>query len=300
MIPRARFFLMVITIGSWAAGIATASGGRPDSLHVVLSPEAKEELQLLNYGSDRGLGIQTSLIGTYVRSHELLVYPFYEYTTNKDQEYKPEEIGYPGNEDFRGKATEKEALIFLSYGVSDALAFEVESAIWSNATLSKAPDDPSTMPPKLEESGFGDTQAEVRWRWWQETEGRPEFFSYFETVFPFQHDKKILGTQDWEFVQGFGLIKWFSWGTMSGRVSASYTTSPGTLDLGEVGLEWLKRFSPKFRAAVLVEGEQDEWALIPEAQWHWSPRSFLKVNNGFGLTSKAPDQAPEVGVVFSF
>jgi hypothetical protein len=49
-----------------------------------------------------------------------------------------------------------------------------------------------------------------------------------------------------------------------------------------------------------VEGEQDEVALIAELQWRLSPRATLKLNNGFGLTNKAPDQAPEIGIALSF
>jgi hypothetical protein len=40
--------------------------------------------------------------------------------------------------------------------------------------------------------------------------------------------------------------------------------------------------------------------LIPEVQWHVSDSIFIKFNSAVGLTSKATDWAPEVGVVFSF
>ena len=49
-----------------------------------------------------------------------------------------------------------------------------------------------------------------------------------------------------------------------------------------------------------------EWkpitGIIPpltEAQWHLSDRVFVRFNNGLGLTSKATDWAPEVGIVIS-
>jgi hypothetical protein len=35
-------------------------------------------------------------------------------------------------------------------------------------------------------------------------------------------------------------------------------------------------------------------------QWQLAPSALLKLNNGFGLTSKAPDLAPEVGIAFSW
>ena len=40
-------------------------------------------------------------------------------------------------------------------------------------------------------------------------------------------------------------------------------------------------------------------SLLTEAQWHCSRTIFIRFNSGFGLTSKATDWAPEVGVVFS-
>ena len=49
-----------------------------------------------------------------------------------------------------------------------------------------------------------------------------------------------------------------------------------------------------------VEGSQDEWELITEAQWFLRPNIFLKLNNAVGVTSKATDWAPEIGVMFSF
>ncbi|HEX3112854.1 MAG TPA: hypothetical protein VHU20_06275, partial [Candidatus Eisenbacteria bacterium] len=252
------------------------------------------------YLRDRGTGVATSLFGTYVRGGELLVYPFYEYTTNKDQEYSPEELGFVGTQDYRGKNTEHEALIFLSYGVSENVAVELESALWTTATQHKSPDDPSAMPGEVTESGFGDTQAELRWRWWKENDKKPEFWSYFETVFPFQRDRKIIGTQDWELIQGFGLTRGFRFGTLTTRASMEYQAEEGKVAFGEYALEYLKRLSPRWRAVLAVEGEEDEIAGIAEAQWQIAPHALLKLNNGFGLTSKAPDLAPEVGIAFSW
>ncbi len=252
------------------------------------------------YLRDRGTGVATSLFGTYVRGHELLVYPFYEYTKNKDQEYSPSELGYAGEQDYRAEGTEHEALIFLSYGISENVALEVESAVYTWGVQHKAANDTSAVPSKIEESGFGDTQAELRWRWWQENERRPEFWSYFEITFPFQKDRTIIGTQDWELVQGFGLTRGFRFGTLTGRISASYTAEETKLAVGEYALEYLKRVSPGWRVYLGVEGEEDEVAAIGEVQWQIARGALLKLNNGFGLTSKAPDLAPEVGVLFSF
>jgi hypothetical protein len=259
---------------------------------------ASEELPV--YLRDRGPGVATSLVATYVQKGEFLVYPFYEYTFNSDQEYKPSELGYAGESDFRGTLEENETLLFLSYGLSDNVAFELESALYTTATLDKAPEDPSELPPTLHETGFGDTQAEVRWKWAKETEHRPEFWSYFEVVFPFQKSGSLIGTSDWELIQGFGVTKGSRYGTLTARVSASYSTSDNKVVLGEYDLEYLKKFTKLWSEALSLEGEEDEVALIVEAQLHFSSHVFMKINNGFGLTSKAPDIAPELGIVFAF
>jgi len=264
-------------------------------IRIALASDA----ELPYYLRDRGPGVATSLFGTYVSGKELLAYPFYEYTRNGDQEYKPSELGFAGEHDQRGRLTENEGLIFLSYGLSDNVALELESALYSTATLRKSSSDTSAVPQRLKESGFGDTQAELRWRWWKENERRPELWSYFEVVFPFQRDRVLIGTQDWELIQGFGLTKGFRWGTVTLRGSVAYTAEDKTTQVGEYAIEYLKRFSPSWRGVVSMEGEQDERAVIGELQWFFAPHAFLKLNNGFGISSKAPDVAPEVGIVFS-
>jgi hypothetical protein len=268
------------------------------SISLTATSSAAGELPA--YLSDRGEGIPTSLVGTYVQSHELLVYPFYEYTINSDQEYKPAELGYGLEQDFRGQRIDHEILMLATYGLSDRVAIEIESALWTTATLRTAESDPSGVPSELTERGLGDTQAEVRWKWSNETARRPEFFSYFETVFPLQKNRVLIGTSEWELTQGFGAIKGFGFGTLTARASVTWTSSDNQIVFGEYDLEYLKRTGPAWRWAVSLEGEQDELELIPEAQWHFRPNAFLKLNTGFGLTSKTPDLAPEVGVVFSF
>lgn len=256
--------------------------------------------ELPPYLKDRGTGVATSMLGTYVRAGELLVYPFYENTTNRDQEYAPEELGFEGTQDYRAKGIEHEALVFLSYGVSESVALELESALWTTATQHKSSDDPSTMPSEVSESGFGDTQAELRWRWWKESDTRPEFWSYFETVFPFQKNRKLIGTQDWELIQGFGLTRGFRFGTLTTRASVGYQAEEGKVAFDEYAVEYLKRITPQWRGVVAVEGEEDEVAAIVEVQRQIARNAVLKLNNGFGLTSKAPDLAPEVGILVSW
>ncbi|MCI0527063.1 MAG: hypothetical protein L0Y56_06430, partial [Nitrospira sp.] len=196
-------------------------------------PPTPAEDELPIYLRDRGEGIPTSLFGTYIRKGELLVYPFYEYTTNGENEYKPSELGFVGNQDFLGKLTEHEALLFLSYGFTDWLAVELEAALYTTATLQKAPEDTSNVPNRLEESGLGDVEAQLRWRFFKENERRPELFGFFETTFPLQKDQVLIGTQDWEFALGLGVIKGYHWGTITARASVLHDRADKETEFGE-------------------------------------------------------------------
>lgn len=252
------------------------------------------------YLNDRGPGIRTSIFGTYVRSGELLVSPFIEGYFDDDFEYKPEELGYDLDEDFFGKFRAIEGLLFVAYGITDRLAIEFEAAV-IDATLTKSPDDPSLLPDELSESGLGDVQAQLDFTVLKESASRPEVFSFVEVVFPTNKDKPLIGTSDYEVKAGGGVTKGFSWGTVTTRAALEYTQQDGgTIEPGEYAVEYLKRLSKKWRVYAGVEGNQDEVELVTEVQWHLSDRTYFRFNNGFGLTKKATDWAPDVGVVFSF
>lgn len=247
---------------------------------------------------DRGPGLPTSMFGTYIERGQWLLYPFLEYYRDADMEYSPDEFGFGLDADFRGQYRATEGLVFLGYGLTDRLAVEMEAAV-IRARLRKAPADPSAMPAVLEESGLGDVEGQLRFRWNRETERAPEVFSYFETVFPLQKNKLLIGTQDWEFKFGSGVVRGFSWGTATVRAAVEYDAADANLALGEVAVEYLRRLNSTFRVYAGVEGTQDEIEGIAELQWFLRPNLFLKINNAFGLTSKATDWAPEFGLVFS-
>lgn len=249
---------------------------------------------------DRGEGLPTSMFGTYIRRGELLLYPFYEYYRDGNFEYTPSELGAAGEDDYRGRYRANEGLVFVSYGFTHNLAVEFEAAVIS-ASLDKSPDDPSALPLRIEESGLGDIEGQIRWRWNRETDRRPEIFSYGEVVVPHNRDKVLIGTSGWELKYGMGVIRGFRWGTMTARAAGEYDeASTSHFDLGEYAIEYLRRISPRWRVYAGLEGTQDELSLIGEVQWFVTPNVFVKINNGLGLTSKATDWAPELGVVFSF
>jgi hypothetical protein len=260
---------------------------------------AQNLLAQSNYLADRGNGIPTSMFGTYINENEFIIYPFYEFYYDEDAEYKPSEFGYNLEQDFRGLARAHEGLIFLGYGFTDQLALEFEAAVIS-AVQFKSSQDTSNMPGKIKESGIGDVESQLRYRWNKESESTPEFFSYFETVFPLQKNRKLIGTQDWEFKFGSGLIKGFNFGTLTLRLAVDYSVAESKADLGEYAFEYLKRVSELFRFYIGVEGSQDEASLILDFQFHILPTAFIRINNGFGITSKATDYAPEMGILFHF
>lgn len=277
-----------------------ASLGLAIAIAVVPAARAPSAQDLPAYLRDRGTGVRTSLLGTYVRHGELLVYPFFEYYSDRNLEYKPLELGYGLNRDFRGRYHASEGILFLGYGVTPDLALEFEAAVIS-AELRKSPSDTATVPSRIRESGLGDVEGQIRWRFQRETETRPEFFTYFGTVFPLQKTKKIIGTQDWEFFAGIGLVRGFGWGTLTVRAAAEYSQAARQFDTGEYAIEYLRRLSPSWRVVAAIEGNQvDEVTLLTEVQWHISRHAIFKANNAWGLTTNATDFAPEVGIMFSF
>jgi hypothetical protein len=256
---------------------------------------------LPRYLKDRGTGMPTSQFGTYVERGEVVVYPFFEYYRDHNFEYKPEEFGFAGNNtDFRGRYRAREALLFVAYGVTENLAVEFEASV-IKATFDKSPLDRSALPARIEESGLGDVEGQIRYRWLKENEHRPEVFSYFEFVVPHHKRKKLIGTPAVELKFGTGVTRGFDWGTMTFRGSVAYDgSSTSKFDIGEFAVEYLKRLSPKWQLYVGVEGTPDELSLIPQLQWRISRNVTIKFNSGIGLTSRATDFAPEIGVVFSF
>ncbi len=249
---------------------------------------------------DRGEGVATSQFGSYVRHGEWIVYPYFEYYRDQDFEYAPVEFGGVGEVDFRARYRAKEGLFFVAYGLTPNLAVEFEAAV-IRATFEKSPLDFSAVPARIEESGVGDVEGQLRWRWQRETDTRPELFSYFEAVLPHHAEKPLIGTPGWELKFGTGVVRGFAWGTLTVRGAVEYSEdSSSHFDLGEYAVEYLRRFSRTWRLYLAVEGTQDEVELIGELQWHVSPNVFVKFNSGVGLTSKATDWAPEIGIVFAF
>lgn len=263
-------------------------------------PVKAEAEELPAYLADRGKGVPLSMFGTYIEKGELIIYPFYEYYYDHNAEYDPSEFGYGTmEEDHRGTYEAHEGIIFLGYGISENLAAEFEIAVIT-ARLEKADDDTTNMPDEIEESGLGDVEGQIRWRFLNETESMPDLFTYFETVFPLQKSRKIIGTQDWELKLGVGVTKGFGFGTLTIRTAAEYDRGEDKVAGGEYALEYLKKLSDHFKLYLGIEGEDDEVEMIPEIEWEITESVAARLNLAFGLTSKATDFAPEAGVMFRF
>ena len=246
---------------------------------------------------DRGPGTPTSMFGTYIEKGEWIVYPFFEYYLDHNLEYSPDEFGFALDQDFRGKYRASEGLVFIGYGLTDRIGLELEAAM-IHASLEKSPEDPTAMPAKLTESGLGDVQIQLDWMWSKETERQPGFFSYVEVVLPHHKTKSLIGTPELETKAGIGIIKGFRWGTLIAR--AAVEQAGGVFDIGEIAVEFYKRMSRRFCVYAGLEGTQDEIEFIAEVQWWLSDTVRFKINNAFGVTSKATDWAPEIGLMISF
>lgn len=276
---------MILTI-TFALLLATTAGAQPGP---ALEPWLK----------DRGPGLPTSMFGTFIDKGKLIIYPFFEAYVDDDFEYKPEELGAIGDVDYRGRYRAREGLVLIAYGLTDRVAIEFEVA-GITATLDKAPGDPSALPSRIKESGLGDVKGQIRWRWNRESATRPEFFSFTELVVPHAKEKPLIGTPGVEVKFGTGLVRGFNWGTILARASVEYEGgSASQFDSGEYAIEFVKTLSRHFRVYAGIEGTQDEVSAIGELQWHVTPHVIVKANTGIGLTSKATDFAPEIGILFS-
>jgi hypothetical protein len=275
--------VLASALGTGLQNAAAQSAGQPD------------------YLADRGDGIRTSLLATYIRPKEFIFYPFYEYTKTSNYEYKASDLGLVGDVDYQGRKVDQEYLIFLGYAFNDEWMFEFESALHAKVKFSKADNDPVTaVPRELRESGLGDTEAQLRWRFAKETATRPEITIMFQTEFPLQRKKKLLGTQAWGFGTGIIVTKGYPFGTFSLRGQINHDRGDRETTFGEYAIDYLKKVSPQWTIALTLEGEESEFNVIGEAQYALSRNATLKLNLGLGVTKKDRQIAPEVGVLFRF
>ena len=257
---------------------------------------------------DREGGIPSSELGIYIQPRQLMVFPFYEHVRDHNQEYNPSLLGFGRDEDFRGKFRQSSGELLLAYGLSDRLAVEFGISR-TRATLEKSQSDTTATPARIEESGLGDVEGQIRMRVTRESSRRPEIFGFLEITAPSQKKTLLIGNFDWDFKPGIGAVRGYSWGTVTFRTTFEYTRDQNPvqqsrhLDIGETSLEYLKRLSPALRLSLAMEGGEggapDEWELRSGVLWRTSQALSVKLDNSVGLFSKSPDWTPQVGLLFS-
>lgn len=255
---------------------------------------------LPSYLRDRGEGISTSMAGVYITRGQVLIHPFYQYTRDHDLEYQPREFGAGANVDFRGRLRGHAAQLFLAYGATDWLALELEGG-YSHEEFRKPAADTFATPATLKESGFADLEGQIRLRALRETRKRPEIFGFVELTARLHPSKFLIGSPYWDVRPGIGLTKGFAFGTLTARVIAEWNHEEKHGDLGEVTAGYLKRVSSAGLFYLGIEGGEtgsmDEWELVPSVQWRLSKSVVLRVESPVGISPKATDWSPQVGVM---
>jgi len=84
-------------------------------LHNPSAVFAQEKLP--DYLQDRGTGVPSSMFGTFIPHRALITYLYFEYYLDHDMEYKPAELGYGLDRDYRGKFNAAEGLLSIGYGL---------------------------------------------------------------------------------------------------------------------------------------------------------------------------------------
>jgi len=286
-----------IQVFALLVGIAVALAGVG-----FTSPAAAADNAQLEQYRETGRGIQTSAFGTYVHRGELIVYPYFSYTSDHNREYQPDMFGVGGDVDYRGKFWSSETGVMVSYGWTNWLALEFTTAHMT-ASLEKDPSDKYATPAKTRESGLGDVEGQIRVRCLKENARLPELFAYLEVTAPTQQDKVLIGDEKWDVKPGLGFARSFSWGTLTIRTTGEYNQSESKPDLGETSIEYLKRLSPSLQMFVGFEGGEggplDEWTVVSDLQWRLSKLISLKLDNTVGVFSKSNDWEPQIGIMFT-
>lgn len=280
-----------------AIGLAVCSGVgsalRP-------APALAQADSLPAYARDRGSGVPASIFGTYLRRRELVIYPFFEYTLDNNREYQPQQTGVGPDVNFRGRFRGTSSQVFVGYGVTEWLALELEGA-YVSARLEKSPNDTFVTAAITRQSGLTDLEGQVRARLVRETTGHPELFGFVELVARSQRGKVLIEEANWDAKPGIGLVRGFGFGTVTVRIAAEYNRADHHPDLGEFAVEYLKRLSPSAHLYLGFEGGEsgtfDEWDLITGIRWRLTTSVDLKLDNALGISSKATDWAPQVGLM---
>ncbi|MEJ2056072.1 MAG: hypothetical protein P8X42_19330 [Calditrichaceae bacterium] len=241
------------------------------------------------------------MYGTYIDKGELLIYPFFEYSYDHNEEYQPEEFGFASKQEYFGKYWSNSLELFVAYGFSDRITLELEAA-YLNARFAKASIDNFIPWTRINESGIADIEGQIRARLMHENKRFPEIYGYVELTAPVQKSKKLIGNANWDIKPGVGIIKGFSWGTLGFKTDLEYNRESKGVDIGETAIEYLRKLSDLWRLYIAIEGGEggapDEWIFVSGLQWHFSKYLIIKLDNQLGITPKATDWSPQLGIMF--
>ena len=114
----------------------------------------------------------------------------------------------------------------------------------------------------------------------------------------------LTGTPGWELKFGTGLVPahGLRWGTLTARAAVEYSeASSSHFDIGEYTVEYLRRLSPEVPDLNRRSGRHTGRTLgAGRSAMAHRPGAIVKLNLGRGLTSKATDWAPELGILFTW
>jgi hypothetical protein len=83
------------------------------SVIFIFQYEGQCQQELPHYLYDRGTGVASSMFGAYIRKHDLIIYPYWEYYLDNNLSYIPAELGYNLDQEYRGRYRESEYLFFF-------------------------------------------------------------------------------------------------------------------------------------------------------------------------------------------
>ena len=252
---------------------------------------------------DRGAGVRLSEFQTYIERGQFFVLPQVAYVKDHNLEYNPLDWGYGNQVDLRGTFHSSQAGLFLAYGVTDWLAFELEGSYLS-AHFDRSPSDTTATPPTINNSGLADFAGQVRVRFAQERGRRPEIWGALEVIPRAQRRHVLIGDKVTDVKGEIGFTRGFHFGTMTFRTTVEYNHGDHHWDFGETSIEYLRRLSPAWRIMLAIEGGEggapDEFVFVTAAQWRLTRGAFVKLANSVGLMSKSTDWEPQLGVLLVF
>ena len=263
------------------------------------APLAAQQDTLQPPQRDRGPGVRTSEFQTYIQRGQFFVIPSASYVKDHNLEYSSLNWDVGTQTDLIGSFHSSSGQLFLAYGVTEWLAFEVEAS-YLDAHFERSPQDTTSRP--INESGLGDFDVQARMRFVRERGSRPEIWGSLEFIPAANQDKVLIGDTPTDLKGEIGFTRGYQFGTMTFKTTIEYNHVDQHWDLGETSIEYLRRLSTNWRLMAALEGGEtgapDEFVLVTSLQWRASRHAVVGLANSFGFMEKSTDWEPQVGIRF--